>query len=98
MTQEQLANAVHVPRNTVSTREALNGRFSAACYMLGNHVVSIGEGAFGGLSQAAEIHMTSSVRMIAPSAFQNSNVTLYAPPGSYALDFAQQNGLTGVAE
>ena len=57
----------------------------------------IEEEAFSELISAHAVYIPNSVSFIAANAFENSNIIIAAPEGSYALEWAQEKGFEYIA-
>ena len=58
----------------------------------------LGDEAFAGVSGAEGIRVPGTVKMIADTAFKDSNLVILAPAGSYALQWAKEQGYPYIEE
>lgn len=81
---------------------AFGGCYSLEVVSIPNSVISIKDNAFAKCTSLKEVHMTNSVTDIAeganPSFEDCDNLTIYAPAGSYAEQYAKNNNIPFVAE
>ena len=57
-------------------------------------VTHLGEGAFRGCTALEEIYIPESIGMIEDDVFEgDSEVTIYCPKGSFAMEYAIDNGI-----
>ena len=87
-----------LPAGTKAVHEEAFTGTRATVYVIPEGCRSIASRAFAGLKLAAAVYIPSTVGEIAADAFADSSVTIHAPAGSAAQQFATANGITFAAE
>lgn len=91
---------ITIPGYVISIgKKAFAGCEKLTRVVLDEGVVQIGKAAFGSCKALKEIHIPASVTDMAGDAFDDvCDFSIYAPAGSYAQQYAKENGISFAAE